>query len=57
MLLLLWGVVVIGATWILAWHLGTQAAIAGAIVITVAVLGVLIIFWALNRSKNKPWRN
>lgn len=55
--MLLWICSTVGATWILAWHLGTQAAIAGAIVMTFAVLGVLIIFWALNRSKNKPWRN
>lgn len=51
MLLLLWGVVVIGANWILALFSDSQAAIAGAIVMTFAVLGVLAIYWLLNRAQ------
>lgn len=51
MLLLLLGVAILGSTWIFAWHIGSQAAIAGAIVMTFAILGVLAIYWGLNRAQ------
>jgi len=42
-------VAVIGATWIVAWHTGTQNSIGAAILITIVGLGVLAINWILNR--------
>lgn len=54
MLVLLWGVATIGMTWTLAWHIGSQAAIAGSIVMTVAVVGVLTIYSILVRSNGRP---
>ena len=48
MLMILWGVADIGSTWIIAFFIGTQEAIAGAVVMTFAVLGVLIIYWFLD---------
>lgn len=51
MIVLLWAVATIGATWILALFSDSQAAIAGAIVMTFAVLGVLAIYWLLNRAQ------
>lgn len=52
MLVLLWCVATLGATWIIAYFIGTQAAIAGTIVMTVAAIGVVIIFWGLERFDN-----
>lgn len=49
--ILLWGGTTIAATWILACFIGTQAAIAGAILMTFAVLGALTIYWVLNRAQ------
>lgn len=39
---------VIATTWIIAWHIGSQAAIAGAVVMTIVLLGVLVIYLSLN---------
>lgn len=35
--------------WIVAWYLGTQAVIAGALVMTLTLVGVLAINWILDR--------
>jgi hypothetical protein len=51
MLLHLWGVATLGATWIIAYFIGTQAAMAGAVVMTFALLGVAIIYWILERPQ------
>lgn len=53
MLALVWSVAVIGATWILAWHVGTHAAILGAVVMTFAALGMLIIYSILARTQDR----
>ncbi|WP_162050283.1 hypothetical protein [Fluviibacter phosphoraccumulans] len=39
--------------WILALYLGSQAAIAGAVVMTLACLGVLVIYSILVRSQDR----
>ena len=49
--LLLWGVVVIGATWIVAWYSGTQNTFGAAILMTIVGLGVLAIYWVLDRTQ------
>lgn len=53
MLVLLWGCSTILATWILAWHLGTHAAIGGSVVMTVAVLVVMAVYWILDRVQSR----
>lgn len=45
--ILLWGGTTIAATWIIAWRIGTQAAIAGAVTMTIVLLGVLVIYLTL----------
>lgn len=47
MLILIFGVATIAATWIMAGYLSTQAAITGAVVMTLAVVGVLTIYFFL----------
>lgn len=54
--ILLWGGTTIAATWIIAWRIGTQAATAGAILMTLAALGVLVIYSILVRSQDRPSR-
>ena len=56
MLIILWGVAVLGSTWIIAWHISTQAAIAGAAVMTFAVLGVLAVYSILRMTEDRPGR-
>ena len=41
----------LATTWILAWHIGTQAAIAGAVVMTVAAVGILVIYFTLKNHR------
>lgn len=45
----IWSLALCGCIWVLAWHLGTQAAIAGALVMTLTLVGVLAINWILDR--------
>lgn len=51
--LLLWGVAIIGATWIIAFFIDSQAAIAGAVVMTFAMLGVLSIYSILRMNEDR----
>lgn len=43
----------IATTWIIALQTGSQAVIAGAVVMTFSVLGVLIIYWALTLTQRR----
>lgn len=47
----IWSLALCACLWIVAWELDTQAAIAGAVIITLAILGVLAIYWVLNRAQ------
>lgn len=49
--ILLWGGTTIAATWIIAWRIGTQAATAGAVVMTVAAVGILVIYFTLKNHR------
>lgn len=48
---------VIATTWILACFIGTQAAIAGAIVMTVACVGAVGIYLILRMTEDRPSRS
>lgn len=50
----IWSLALCGCIWVLAWHLGTQAAIAGALVMTLAIFGVLAIYLILSRFQDRP---
>lgn len=52
MLIFIWSFATLAATWILALFIDSQAALAGAIVMTVAVLGVLAIYWVLSWTQH-----
>lgn len=41
------------ATWVMALQIDSQAAIAGAVVMTFSVLGVLIIYWVLTLTQRR----
>ena len=49
--MVVFGFALMASTWILALFSDSQAAIGGAIVMTVAVLGVLAVYWAINRTQ------
>lgn len=51
MLMILWGVAVIGTAWIVAWYSGTQNTFGAAIMMTIVGLGVLAIYWVLDRTQ------
>ncbi|MEN9902797.1 MAG: hypothetical protein RL651_1461 [Pseudomonadota bacterium] len=53
MLIFIWASTLSACVWIVAWQLDTQAAIAGAIVITLACLGVLTINSMLARTQDR----
>lgn len=50
----IWSLALCGSIWVLAWHLGTQAAIAGALVITLVMVGLLAIYLILSRFQDRP---
>lgn len=54
MTVLLWGVATIGATWIIAFFIDSQTAIAGAVLMTLACLGVLFIYSILRMNEDRP---
>lgn len=45
----IWIFGLLGSSWIVAWYLGTQAAIAGAVVVTLSCAGVAIIYLIIDR--------
>lgn len=49
----IWSLALCGSIWVLAWHLGTQAAVASALVMTLTLAGVLGIYWVLMLSKER----
>lgn len=53
MAITIWASALCASIYIVAWHIGTQAAIAGAVVMTFAVLGALGIYWVLMLSKER----
>lgn len=48
----IWSLALCGCIWVLAWHLGTQAAIAGAVVMTLVMAGVLAIYLFLDAPQD-----
>lgn len=49
MVITIWAFSVCASVWILAWYLGTQTAILGAVVMTLACVGVAIIYLIIER--------
>ena len=45
MVILIWATALCASTWIVAGYLGTQAAIAGAVVMTLTLAGVVVVYF------------
>ena len=50
----IWSLALCTCLWIVALNLGSQAAIAGALVMTLTLAGVLAIYLILLRSQDRP---
>lgn len=52
MVIVIWVSALCASTWIVAWHLGSHAAIAGAVVMTLVMAGVLAIYLFLDAPQD-----